>query len=60
MKMLECKKKKINHIGFIDPSIMHEDNIIDPLLNKDTPGNLLMFFKRQAYKKYILWPYNFK
>ena len=54
--MLECKKKKINHIGFIDPSIMHEDNIIDPILNKDTPGN----FKRQAYKKYILWPYNFK
>ena len=60
MKMLECKKDKIKHIGFIDPDIMHEQTIEDPKLNKDTPTNLLMFFKRQADKTYILWPYNFK
>ena len=60
MKILECRKDEITDIGFIDPDKVHEVTIENPFVNKDTPGTLLRFLKRQHDKKEILFPYKFK
>ena len=60
MKMLELKRQKNKDFGFTDPDKLHQVTIEDPLYNKDTPGDLLRYFKQHRDKKTILWPYNFK
>ena len=55
MKMLECKRDEIKDIGFIDPDKLHQVTIEDPVHNKDTPGDLLRYFKQHRDKKTIFW-----
>ena len=58
MKILECKKEGIYHIGFVDPYIINDRMIQD--FAEDTEENLLRFMKEQNTKEEILFPYNFK
>ena len=58
MKILECKRDTIFHIGFVDPYIINEKMIQD--FAEDTEDNLLRFMKAQNTKTEILFPYNFK
>ena len=60
MKMLDLKRKKNKDFGWIDPDKYHEVTIEDPMYNKDTPGDLLRYFKQHRDKKTIFWAYNFK
>ena len=60
MNMLELKRQKNKDFGFIDPDKLHQVTIENPVCNKDTPGDLLRYFKQHRDKKTILWAYNFK
>ncbi|KAK1666207.1 hypothetical protein QYE76_054366, partial [Lolium multiflorum] len=58
MKKLECKRGKLDPIGFIDPNTVHVVTVRD--YPKDTEDNMLMFLQKQADKEDIFFPYNFK
>ena len=58
MKILEYKRQRIFDVGFIDPYVVNFAMVKD--FPKNTKANLLMFLKKQDYKKKILFPYNFK
>lgn len=58
--MLDYKREIITpeEIGFIDPNVVHEVNILEkPDEVKET---MLAAFKRHRDKKEILLPYNFE
>ncbi|KAK1611905.1 hypothetical protein QYE76_035578 [Lolium multiflorum] len=57
MKKLECKRGKLDPIGFIDPNTVHVVTVRD--YPKDTEENMLMFLQKQADKEDIFFPYNF-
>ena len=48
MKILECKRRTIYDIGFIDPYIVNEDTLQKH--PEDTEDNLLRFLKEQNYR----------
>jgi hypothetical protein len=56
--MLECKKKGIYDVGFIDPYIVNENMLQNH--PKDVEHDLFTFFTEQSLKREILFPYNFK
>ena len=58
MKILECKKEGIYHIGFVDPYFIYDKMILD--FPKETEDNLLRFMKKQNTKTEILFPYNYR
>jgi hypothetical protein len=58
MKILECKKRNICDVGFIDPNIINCVTI--SMYPSDTEDNLLLFLVEQNLKSDILFPYNFK
>ncbi|KAK1682174.1 hypothetical protein QYE76_043022 [Lolium multiflorum] len=57
MKKIECKRGKLDPIGFIDPNTVHVVMVRD--YPKDTEDNMLMFLQKQADKEDIFFPYNF-
>jgi hypothetical protein len=61
MKILECKRKQIYDVGFIDPNNVHEYNIERSAESKQEVEELLLrFLVKQQTKSEILFPYNFK
>lgn len=55
MKIVECKKKNIFNIGFIDPDKVHSKTLgWNPA---DTAENILLFLTKQHYCEHILFPY---
>ena len=58
MKIEECKRRRINNIGFVDPDKVHNDTVTES--PDDTEENLLRFLTEQHYCDSILFPYNFK
>jgi hypothetical protein len=58
MKILECKRKGIYDIGFIDPYIVNSYMV--EKFPVDTEANLLRFLVEQNTNTEILFPYNFK
>ena len=58
MKILECKRKRIYNIGFIDPDKVH----ITTLTNnpEETEENILRFLMEQNFSDHILFSYNFR
>ena len=58
MKILECKRKLIFDVGFVDPNRVNFAMVQQ--FPKDTEANSLRFLKKQDYKKEILFPYNFR
>ena len=58
MKILECKRKAIFDVGFIDPYYVNFVTIRD--YYRETEENVLRFLKKQNTRTEILFPYNFK
>jgi hypothetical protein len=56
--MLECSKKGIYGVGFVDPYIVNEKMLQDH--PKDVEHDLFTFSTKQSLKREILFPYNFK
>jgi len=58
MKMIECRRKAIFDVGFIDP--YHVNYATMENHYQDTEDNVVMFLKEQQFKPSILFPYNFE
>ena len=58
MKIVECKRRHINNIGFVDLDKVHNDTVKG---NPDeTEANLLRFLTEQDFYDSILFSYNFR
>jgi len=57
MKLQECSRGGRGDIGFIDPYIINDVMLQDPLYAKETERNLLKFLTEQYYCSEILFPY---
>ena len=60
MKLQEIKNSGRGDIGFIDPYVINDKMLEDPLYTLETERNLLMFLTEQHYCNEILFPYRFK
>lgn len=57
MKILECKRGRINDIGFIDPYFIHETTLKTKPV--ETESNLVQALRFNDTKREILFPYKF-
>ena len=58
MKILECKRKRIYNIGFIDLDKVHITKLTDN--PEETEENILRFLMEQNFSDHVLFPYNFR
>ena len=58
MKILECKRKAIFDIGFIDPYIVNEVMLHNH--PDDVEGDLFTFLTKHSLKREIIFPYNYR
>ena len=57
--MTELRKRKDNHVGFVDPNVLFKHPNPPPEWKAKLEKNLMRFLVNQQNKD-ILFPYNFK
>ena len=57
LKIIECKQGRIYDLGFVDPDVVHQHNLIEK--PNETEDLLVRALRRQETKRKIIFPYNF-
>ena len=60
MNILKCKKGQIFDIGFVNPDVVHEKNLIEEKTYQEVEDILYKSFLYNECRREILFPYNFK